>query len=109
LEDELARSRLFLADELGLTKPSFAYPSGNFGERERQAVVRAGYVCACAVGGAWGNGYLSDTYALSRAEVRSWYSMRQFRAIIGARLKFPLLVLPVRQRLEAIRGRSRRS
>lgn len=94
LAAELNTSRLFLEHELGISRPCFAYPYGIFSNQERQAVVDAGYVCACAAGGFWGNGYTSDHFALHRFIIRQRYSMRDFQAIVGSIIKWPLLVWP---------------
>jgi len=94
LETELRASRAFLESELGMSRFFFAYPYGTFGDRERQAVVRAGYECACGLGGFWGNGYETDRFGLHRFVVRRRYSMREFQTIIRSIIKWPLIIWP---------------
>lgn len=66
LAEEVADSRLALEDILGQEVDGFAYPYGAVGEREVEAVRRAGYGYACAVD-LGGSGATRGHFALPRS------------------------------------------
>lgn len=95
LEEELARSRAWLA-EAGETFFPFAYPGGRFTKRERDAGERAGYDCAVIVGGRGGNGSETDRFLLKREPMMGTDSLDWFKKrvngyyewhYVGARLR----------------------
>lgn len=67
-EAEIAGSKRDLEQRFGLDVYAFAYPNGEYTEREAQLVRDAGYRCALAVGGRTDNGS-ADLYALPRITV----------------------------------------
>lgn len=90
LQAELRGSRRRLEQSVGISPAAFAYPYGAFGKRERDAVVEAGYGCACGIRG-WSNARDADLFALRRIEMWAGYSMREFEALMTAQFKWPRL------------------
>ena len=66
LMSELNTSLQTLRDRLGNVIPALAYPGGYYDDRVRDAVRRAGYVCALIAASRWGNGSESDPFQLRR-------------------------------------------
>ncbi|MFN8485761.1 MAG: polysaccharide deacetylase family protein [Anaerolineae bacterium] len=90
LDAEIRKSKARLAEATGVVPAAFAYPYGDFGRRERDAVAAAGYLCACSIRG-WSNAAATDPFALRRIEMWGGYSMHEFAALMTARLKWPRL------------------
>lgn len=67
-KQEIAQSKSDLERRFGLQVYAFAYPNGEYTEREVQFAREAGYRCALAVGGRT-NGDAADLYALRRITV----------------------------------------
>jgi peptidoglycan/xylan/chitin deacetylase (PgdA/CDA1 family) len=67
-EEEIAESKRDLERRFGLDVYAFAYPNGEYTERDAQIAREAGYRCALAVGGRT-NGDSADLYALRRIAV----------------------------------------
>jgi poly-beta-1,6-N-acetyl-D-glucosamine N-deacetylase len=67
-ESEIAGSKRDLEQRFGFDIYAFAYPNGEYTERDAQLVRKAGYSCALAVGGRTDNGS-ADLYALPRITV----------------------------------------
>ena len=67
-EEEIAQSKRDLEQRFGLDVYAFAYPNGEYTERDAQLARTAGYRCALAVGGRT-NGGSADIYALRRITV----------------------------------------
>lgn len=88
LSFEIRESRRTL-EQLGIADICFAYPYGANGPREREAVRLAGYQHAFAIGGAWGNGYHTDRFALHRAEVHGHHTLAHFRALVHGAYSLP--------------------
>ncbi len=65
LERELSGSRARIEDELGRRVDLFCYPNGSLNAKVRQAVRRAGYMCAVTSAPGF-NGDRSDVFALRR-------------------------------------------
>lgn len=99
LDAEVRTARAVLEHELGCASVAFAYPYGQFGWREREAVRRAGYVAACGSRGWWGNTPATHPFALERFEMWQGYSLRDFQLIVAAWLKWPLVARPLKRRL----------
>lgn len=67
-EEEIVQSKRDIERRFGLPVYAFAYPNGEYTEREMQFAREAGYRCALAVGGRT-NGDSADIYALRRIAV----------------------------------------
>jgi poly-beta-1,6-N-acetyl-D-glucosamine N-deacetylase len=67
-EAEIAGSKHDLEQRFGFDAYAFAYPNGEYTERELQLARQAGYRCALAVGGRTNDGD-TDRYALRRITV----------------------------------------
>lgn len=67
-EVEIAQSKRDLERRFGVDVYAFAYPNGEYTERDAQFAREAGYRCALAVGGRT-NGDSADLYALRRITV----------------------------------------
>jgi len=107
LEAELRASRDFLETQLGVSPIFFSYPYRTFGERERQAVIQAGYDCACTAGGWWDNGYETDLFRLNRFEIHRSHSPGQFRTLVASPFKWPLVRQEAERVLYELRARLR--
>ncbi len=68
LQQELSGSKRALEDGLGGEVVSFCYPFGRYDRRVRQAVIEAGYRCACSHSPDMPNSAL-DSFALRRCGV----------------------------------------
>lgn len=77
LVEETAGARHILSDALGMDISLFAYPYGDQGKRERQAVAQAGFAAACGTGSGF-NGHDADLYALRRVDVYGTDSLTDF-------------------------------
>ncbi|MEU3839992.1 polysaccharide deacetylase family protein [Streptomyces sp. NPDC028635] len=84
LERELSRCRDIVAGELGAPPVSFAYPYGYSSRRVRQAVRRAGYAQALAVGNALAR-RRQGPYALHRVTVRRATGADEFERLLQGR------------------------
>ncbi|MDO6459861.1 polysaccharide deacetylase family protein [Granulosicoccaceae sp. 1_MG-2023] len=67
-EREISRSKADIETHTGLDVIDFCYPSGNFTERERESVKKAGYRSAVTVKPG-SNNACADVFALRRTEV----------------------------------------
>ncbi|MCH0567095.1 MULTISPECIES: polysaccharide deacetylase family protein [unclassified Streptomyces] len=81
---ELTRCRDIVADELGALPVSFAYPYGYSSRRVRQAVRRAGFAQALAVGNALAR-RRQGPYALERVTVRRGTGIDEFARLVQGR------------------------
>lgn len=63
--DEIRGSKTELEHNLGLPIYAFAYPNGDYSERDRQLVRAAGYECALTIAGGY-NDDVTDRYRLRR-------------------------------------------
>lgn len=77
LAAEIGGGRARLAERLGAHVSLFAYPYGQYGARERDAVVAAGYSAACSTESGF-NGPGVDVYALRRIDVYGSDGLRAF-------------------------------
>lgn len=84
LESELTRCRDIVAGETGAPPVSFAYPYGYSSRRVRQAVRRAGYAQALAVGNALAR-RRQGPYALHRVTVRRTTGAEEFERLLRGR------------------------
>ncbi|MBN0047209.1 polysaccharide deacetylase family protein [Streptomyces actuosus] len=84
LRRELTRCRDIVADELGALPVSFAYPFGYSSRRVRQAVRRAGFAQALAVGNALAR-RCQGPYALERVTVRRSTGIDEFARLVQGR------------------------
>lgn len=82
LSQELTGARDYLQEAFGLGAMPFAYPFGDFGQREQLAAQQAGYECAVGFGGLWGNGFETDRFALNRDAITRSCNQRVFRATL---------------------------
>jgi peptidoglycan/xylan/chitin deacetylase (PgdA/CDA1 family) len=80
--EEIAGSKRELENRLGRVVRAFSYPSGLFGERERNIVAEAGYRIgvSCEPGV---NERSTDRFALRRRQVDARDSLLDFRAKLG--------------------------
>lgn len=78
LHDEVAGARNRLSDQIGKNVSFFAYPFGEFGERERAVVQSAGYVAACSTQPGFNNGQ-TNQFLLRRIDVYGSDTLAQFR------------------------------
>lgn len=85
LIEELQRSQEWLQQKLGVEWMAFAYPFGDFGEREALTAKAAGYECAVGFGGLWGNGHETDLFALNRDAIARSCHKRTFQSILDGR------------------------
>ncbi len=69
LENELRRSKLLLERRLGRPVVHFAYPYGSYGDRERRAVIAAGYASATSTRDDCVDLAVDDVFALPRVNV----------------------------------------
>jgi peptidoglycan/xylan/chitin deacetylase (PgdA/CDA1 family) len=104
--EEIAASRVELAERLGRPVTAFAYPSGLFGERERRLVADAGYATAvsCEPGV---NLPDTDRLTLRRRQIDPRDSLLDFRAKIGGGHDTPLPLRDVWRRYGQRRASSR--
>lgn len=84
LERELTRCRDIVTGQLGAPPVSFAYPYGYSSRRVRQAVRRAGYAQALAVGNALAR-RRQGPYALHRVTVRRSTGTDEFERLLRGR------------------------
>lgn len=66
--DEIAQSRHELQARFGLLTSAFAYPNGDYSERDVAFVRQAGYRCALTIDGGY-NGRTTDIYRLRRVRM----------------------------------------
>lgn len=66
--DEIAQSRRELQERFGLSADAFAYPNGDYSERDVAIVRQAGYRCALTIDGGY-NGRTNDVYRLRRVRM----------------------------------------
>lgn len=78
LVEETHGARGILSDALGTDVTLFAYPYGDQGERERQAVSNAGFSAACGTDPGF-NREGADLFALHRIDVFGSDSLKDFR------------------------------
>lgn len=78
LHNEVAVAKIQLADILGQEVRYFAYPYGAHGNREREAVIKAGYEAACSTRSGYTN-VMSDLLSLRRIDVYGTDTIQQFR------------------------------
>jgi peptidoglycan/xylan/chitin deacetylase (PgdA/CDA1 family) len=78
LVEETAGARRILSDALGSNVSLFAYPYGEQGERERQAVAQAGFAAACGTQPGF-NRRDTDLFALRRIDVYGSDNLADFR------------------------------
>jgi peptidoglycan/xylan/chitin deacetylase (PgdA/CDA1 family) len=80
---EVSDSRRLIEDKLGRPVLSFAYPFGQYDERARAEVERAGYTCACTT--EFGQfTRASDPLAIRRLSVGWGTSMARFRLLVSS-------------------------
>ncbi|MET7456975.1 polysaccharide deacetylase family protein [Streptomyces sp. NPDC005574] len=84
LRTELARCREIVSEQLGAAPASFAYPYGYSDRRVRQAVRRAGYGQALAVGNTPAR-RRQGPYALRRVTVRRGTDLAEFQRLVEGR------------------------
>ena len=63
--DEIAESRRELKERFGLASDAFAYPNGDYNERDVKLVQHAGYRCALTIDGGY-NSRTNDVFRLRR-------------------------------------------
>ena len=80
---ELGASLAYLKDITGRKDVPFAYPYGRCNERDKRAVIGAGYSSAYLGGGLWGNGKGSDLFGLTRDVVRQDATLAQFASLVS--------------------------
>lgn len=71
VREELSRSRLDLARELGVETPAVSYPFGAFGEREERLAREAGYAAGFGIARGWSGSAMS----IARVPVYLWAPM----------------------------------
>lgn len=81
LETEIRLSKLNMAERLGVTIKSFAYPFGSVNEQVISKTINSGYTSAVGLGEATTHGYY-DVFYLSRMEIQSDYSMEKFISML---------------------------
>jgi peptidoglycan/xylan/chitin deacetylase (PgdA/CDA1 family) len=95
VDDEIRGSKAALEQRLGLQVRHFAYPFGQFDERAREAVRRAGYRTACSTRSGF-NRIDADRFALRRIEVFGSDTLAAFRRKLRFGVNDPSLFVPVR-------------
>jgi peptidoglycan/xylan/chitin deacetylase (PgdA/CDA1 family) len=95
---EIVESKTVLESRLGRPVDEFCYPAGLFGERERRAVVEAGFRLAvsCEPGV---NTVSTDRFALRRRQIDSRDALLDFRAKLGGGHDRPLPLRGVYRRV----------
>jgi peptidoglycan/xylan/chitin deacetylase (PgdA/CDA1 family) len=83
LHEEINGSWRWLRENFGLDWVAFAYPFGDFTERERLAVQMAGYGCAVGFGGLWGNGPETNLFELNRDAITRSCDDSAFQSLLG--------------------------
>jgi len=83
LQEEVAGSHRWLQEQLGISRPAFAYPFGEFGPRESRSVQKAGYDCGVGFGGLWGNGLETGLFELNRDAITRSCHDRAFHLLLN--------------------------
>jgi peptidoglycan/xylan/chitin deacetylase (PgdA/CDA1 family) len=84
VRDEVVRSKQILEHHLGQSINSFAYPFGYHTAQVRQAVRKAGYTSACAVGHALSS-QADDPFTLTRLMIGADLNIQAFAALLADR------------------------
>ncbi len=81
LNREIVTSREWLNQKFGIDVVSFAYPFGLMNASVAKMVEESGYTSAAGLGGRMQQS-ASDLYDLSRTEIRGYFTMAQFEALM---------------------------
>ncbi len=102
---EIIDSKMRLEDKLGTSVSSFAYPNGNYGQREVDYVEEAGYVHAVTVKPGVNRGN-SELLQLRRTEVTDRDEPKEFAAKLDGALDPVHLVLDMKREWQFERRRN---
>lgn len=95
IDDEIRGSKNSLEDRLSRPVEHFAYPYGQYDERARAAVQRAGFRTGCSTRSGF-NRLDEDRFTLRRIEVFGSDSLAAFRRKLQFGVNDPSLMVPVR-------------